>query len=478
MAEREEVITLKPATARQLVRSLAAVILGSLVLRTAASAMGENIQFYFNAINEAARSAEHPLRAIAGAHIYGISYTLGGIIIATFFAAELIGSPLFGAWSDRYGRKLFIIFGPLFGAVAVQITAMTTALWLLVFTRLLEGLSTAANAPATLGYIAEATAHSPKLRTRVTGLFEAATIGGMALGFSLGGWLWRHFGQPAIVAGIPFTSPAFALNAIIYVASLVIIWLGMTEVHERRPAGRANGAASDGSVLRRYWRIFTSPRVISFAPAWIAINAVLGVWINFTARVLTDDRHHFPEQLLVGRFSSVQAGNILAGYLLVFVVGIVLWSVLFAQVRKTLLMLIGTGGLFASCLFILLINHQPSLSAPALLPLAGLLVLSIMVQSGFTPAALAHLADITEDHAADRGVIMGLYSVFLGLGQFIGSSLGGPFVDWLGADGIAVVAALLGSFAALMLLRLQRMERRDGVSEAATSSSSPGVGRA
>ena len=39
----------------------------------------------------------------------------------------------------------------------VQITSMTVAIWLLVFTRLLEGLSTASAIPATLSYISEAT---------------------------------------------------------------------------------------------------------------------------------------------------------------------------------------------------------------------------------------------------------------------------------------------------------------------------------
>ncbi len=43
---------------------------------------------------------------------------------------------------------------------------------------------------------------------------------------------------------------------------------------------------------------------------------------------------------------------------------------------------------------------------------------------------------------------MGLYSVFLGLGQFLGASIGGIFVDWRGADGMALVTGLLGVFAA------------------------------
>jgi predicted MFS family arabinose efflux permease len=94
-------------------------------------------------------------------------------------------------------------------------------------------------------------------------------------------------------------------------------------------------------------------------------------------------------------------------------------------------------------------------------PLAAALVVSIMVQSGFTPAALAHLADITENHASDRGAIMGLYSVFLGLGQFIGASIGGPFVDWLGADGMVMINILLGIFAGLLVMGLGAVERRE-----------------
>ncbi len=439
--------------------SLVAVIIGSLILRAAAGTMGENIQFYFNAIHEAALSPHHPLSVLVGpGKVHPISYTLGGIIIGSFFVSELIGALLFGAWSDRFGRKLFIVIGPIFGAVAVLITSFTTAIWLLIFTRLLEGLSTASNAPATLSYLAEATSDSPKLRTRISGFFEMATIGGIAVGFSLGGWLWREFGTAARVAGISLTSPAFAVNALIYLISFLILWFGIRELIGQNPVTTLP-AISPRETLRRYWRILSNPRVSGFAPAWIAINAVLGIWLNLTARILTD-KSGFANQRLVGNFNSFQAGNVLAGYALFFILGILVWTVFFTQLRRTTSMLIGTGGLLLSCLLIVAINHQSVLNSPELVPLAIMLVISIMIQSGFTPAALAHLADITETHTTERGAIMGLYSVFLGLGQFLGASVGGVFVDWRGADGMALIIGLLGIFAATLILRLRRTETR------------------
>ena len=300
-----------PAPKPHYIRSIVSVIIGSLLLRAAAGAMGQNIQFYFNAIHDAALSPLHPLRVLVGAaRVYPISYSLGGIIIGSFFVAELLGALLLGAWSDRRGRKLFIIFGPLFGAVAVLITSITTAVGLLIFTRLLEGLSTASNAPATLGYIAETTSHSDKLRTRVVGFYEIATVGGMALGLFLGGWLWRSFGQAAVIFGIPFTSPAFAINALIYLASLVILWLGIHEIREKKKSVQT-AAVNPRETLKRYWQILSNPQVASFAPAWIAINAVLGVWINLTARILTD-KHGPARQLLSGMFDSFHAGNVSA----------------------------------------------------------------------------------------------------------------------------------------------------------------------
>jgi len=84
---------------------------------------------------------------------------------------------------------------------------------------------------------------------------------------------------------------------------------------------------------------------------------------------------------------------------------------------------------------------------------------SLFVISGFTPAALAFLAGLAEEFPDVRGSVMGLYSVFLGVGQLIGSGLGGYFADWRGVDGMIVFTAILGVVSAFCVYLLARQQR-------------------
>jgi MFS family permease len=83
--------------------------------------------------------------------------------------------------------------------------------------------------------------------------------------------------------------------------------------------------------------------------------------------------------------------------------------------------------------------------------------LALFVLSGATPAALGLLADVSEGFEEDRSAIMGLYSVFLGVGQVIGAAVGGLAASWRGIDGLVVATAglLAIGIAALVNLRAQ-----------------------
>jgi MFS family permease len=199
-------------------RSLAASLVGTFVLRVASAVMGSMIQLYLGYIDRS---------------VYPLSVTMRGIALAVFFLPELIGSPVLGAWSDRYGRKFFIWFSALSGGIAVQIAALTTHFGALVLTRLLAGLSTASAFPATLGLLSAETSHDEALRGRVMGLFQLATIGGTALGILLGGGLWDLF-----------HAHAFTLNHVIYLVSFAIFFFGIRK-SKGRERTRKNAKARE-----------------------------------------------------------------------------------------------------------------------------------------------------------------------------------------------------------------------------------------
>lgn len=438
------------ATGAVLIRSIVACLVGTLILRTASSVTGNMLQLYFGYID----TNEYP-----------IPFTLRGILTALFFLPELLASPVLGSLSDRYGRKLFIMIGPITGAIAVQLTALTSSFGILAFTRLLEGTSTASAIPATLGYLAAGTSEDESLRGRVMGIFEISTIGGTLLGLLIAGPLWDTFQRHA-----------FTLNGLIYILSLVVFFFGIVEVRERlnlsginlRDGLRDEFTAAGEIIRQAFSRIqvgLTSPKILRFAPAWLALNMILGAWLNGTVGQLVETSDRFPDQFLYGLFSdSARQGTQIsfygAGILLVFGLGVLLWSFTFGRFKRTTVMLIGASGIFVMTFFVYLLNHAGSFSNP-LLPLyvLGALV-GLVIVSGFTPAALTYLADVTEDDPGDRGAIMGLYTVFFGVGQFFGTLLSGPFADFRGFDGMLLLTLILGAFATVLLLRLKSGEQR------------------
>ena len=97
-----------------------------------------------------------------------------------------------------------------------------------------------------------------------------------------------------------------------------------------------------------------------------------------------------------------------------------------------------------------------------LIAAGSVVVAGLFVLAGATPAALGMLADLSEAFPTDRGAIMGLYSVFLALGQIIGSLVGGAAADWKGIDGILIATALALVVALIPLGRLRSVEHLVG----------------
>jgi MFS family permease len=413
-------------------RSMSAVMAGTFTLRFSTGLTGAMLGVYL------AKLPQH-----GGPHVDPSTL---GILSAAFFISELVLSPMFGILSDRFGHHRVMLLGPAFGIVAVILTGLTTNLGILGGTRLLEGASTAASVPSILGYIALATAGSELWRGKAAARFEGATLAGLGVGIAAAPLLFERFGPTA-----------FFLNALVYGISFLIYRFGVEDRDREERATRA-AAATSRMDLGRYGALLRTSHVWLLAPTWIAVNASIGVWFSQSIFQFSERNPDFPNQSLHSGFSPVQIslGAVVIGIL--FGAGLLYWGNRFRNLRRTTIILYGIlgGGLLVIAGAV--VNHGAGVPAVILIGAGVAAAFGLFVLAGATPAALGLLADISERFPTDRGAIMGLYSVFLAIGQITGSLIGGYAASWLGIDGLLIATFALLVIALLPLAQLRRQE--------------------
>jgi len=209
----------------------------------------------------------------------------------------------------------------------------------------------------------------------------------------------------------------------------------------------------------RYRQLLASSHVWLLAPTWIAVNAAIGLWTSQSIfQLIREPDGRFQDQLLMGGFVGAQIAVGLGVALVIFFAGLAFWGERFKSIRRTTIILYGVAGGAVSAIAAAIVNH--SMGAPDFVPPAfGLIAgAGLFVLAGATPAALGLLADISEAFPADRGAIMGLYSVFLALGQISGSLIGGIAASASGLDGILAATIVLLVLATLPISRLRPFE--------------------
>jgi multidrug resistance protein len=193
----------------------------------------------------------------------GASATIVGVLIAAFSIAQLASAPLWGRFSDRYGRRPALLVGLLISAVAYVIFAYASTIWLLLLSRVVQGVG-----GGTIGvvqaYVADAS--DPNDRAKSLGWLSAATSLGAVVGPAIGSVLIR-WGRHA---------PGIA-SAIFCVLISVFAWIYLRESKDDTVTSEHEivHQTSAGAV----WSVIAHPKEPAQRLIWlyaIAIGAFYG----------------------------------------------------------------------------------------------------------------------------------------------------------------------------------------------------------
>jgi MFS family permease len=404
----------------ELIRAAIAVLIGTALLRLAGGVALSSLGLYLKSLGS------------EGAEV--------AFVAAGYYIAELLLAPVFGALSDRVGRKIFLVAAPILGAVALLLYPSSSSLLVLFLIRVIEGVSAGAAAPATLGYLSDLTDGS-KYRGRIMAFF-GLLLGGTVLGPRV----WDAF-----------NTSSYPILAGLYLLGAMVFWFFLPNVGLRVQKRRK---------FSDYTRVLSSKRLLRFMPAWIAATGVIGLWlVHVQNQLYAGKNSSVAGQALVGSLTGAGISLVLGAFGVVFLAGLYYGS-RSTERRSTPMLYAGFGLLWLSiCMFIL--NHPEwglefgfniNLGFTEFYARGWFLLLLIgaFFQAGFTPVALAYLADISEDFPEDRGVVVGLYSIFLAGGNLIGGSfLGSIFVGNFKFDGIALLTLLFTfvAFASVTIIR-------------------------
>ncbi|HEU4993261.1 MAG TPA: MFS transporter [Gemmatimonadaceae bacterium] len=336
-----------------------------------------------------------PLMPFYAKHM-GANGFVVGLLVSSFSIAQLLMAPVWGRLSDQYGRRPALIVGMTASAIAYVIFAFADSLWLLFFSRLVQGAG-GGTVSVIQAYVADAV--EPKDRAKGLGWLSAATNAGVALGPVLGALAFK-LGTPG---------PGL-LAAALSVVNIGFAWRFLTESRDMTEAAAVRSRPQiPGRSRQAVMRVASHPNEPASRLIWIYAIAI-GAFQGSTAilALFLAARFSVTEKTIGFFFAYIGVLSVVTRAL---ILGPAVDKFGEARLSRVGLVLLATG------LALLPFMHPASHAMLTYLPLA-LAVALLPLGTAFTfPCVTALLSRVVP--SSERGLYMGVQQTFGGAARVL-----------------------------------------------------------
>lgn len=339
----------------------------------------------------------------------GASGAALGFMYAAFSASRMLLGPVMGRLSDRVGRRRMILVGLGIYAIVSLLYIVAQSLWQLAAFRFVHGIASVLVTPIAQAYVADMTPEGHE--GRIMNLFYSSLFVGMALGPLLGGGLAERWGVVA---------PFFAMGSLTFAALVAVATL----VPEDR---KLRGAPPSRPPLRQVLRSQT----------------VWGIVVYYATRGLWRQGFNAFWPLLGASVGHREAsiGAVLTVYLFSQAVAQIPCGFLadrYPRIRQ-----IAAGGLLSPAVLFLVPVLAPSIHWVLLVSL------TMGVTSALGRASVVALRT-QSGRVHGMGMLIGMQSSALALGQALGPVVAGVAFDLAGLSAPLYVVGGLGLIGTLL----------------------------
>ena len=185
----------------------------------------------------------------------GASPMVAAAVVSTFAVGQFIATPIWGRFSDRFGRKPVLLVTMLGSGLAYLVMANATNLWILMFARFLTGLL-AGNFAVATAYVSDITPADKRVQGMgfVGGAVSLGFMTGPAIGGLLGG---------ADAESASLFLPSLAAAAICLLTFIaILLFLKESLPPNKRAGSAAHHAETESSGLEAFKHVLRRPILV------------------------------------------------------------------------------------------------------------------------------------------------------------------------------------------------------------------------